>query len=49
MIYHSDIVSIQDIKNSPYTVASTSPGSANGGLTHIGRILFDVKPQGYHG
>ena len=38
---NSDIVSIQDIKNSPFA----NQGSANGGLTHIGRILFDVKPK----
>ena len=38
---NSDIVSIQDIKNSPFA----NQGSSNGGLTHIGRILFDVKPK----
>ena len=37
----SDIVSIQDIKNNPYT------GSApeNSSSVPIGKILFDVKPQ----
>ena len=38
----SDIVNIEDIKNNPYTVGSTSP-DAN--YAHIGKILFDVKPQ----
>ena len=38
----SDIVSIQDIKNSPFT--NQSSGDQNG-FTHIGKILFDVKPQ----
>jgi hypothetical protein len=38
----SNIVNIQDIKNNPYTVGSSSP-DAN--YAHIGKILFDVKPQ----
>ena len=38
----SDIVNIQDIKNNPYTVGASSP---NANYAHIGKILFDVKPQ----
>ena len=38
----SDIVNIQDIKNNPYTVGNASP---NANYAHIGKILFDVKPQ----
>ena len=38
----SDIVNIQDIKNNPFT-GSASP--QNAGYSHIGKILFDVKPQ----
>ena len=38
---NSNIVNIQDIKNNPYTNA----GSADGKYSHIGKILFDVKPQ----
>lgn len=38
----SEIVNIQDIKNNPYTVGNTSP---NVNYAHIGKILFDVKPQ----
>jgi len=38
----SDIVSIQDIKNSPYTNQSST---GQDGFAHIGKILFDVKPQ----
>ena len=37
----SDIVTIQDIKNNPYTNA----GSPDTNYAHIGKILFDVKPQ----
>ena len=38
----SDIVNIQDIKKNPYTVGNASP---NANYAHIGKILFDVKPQ----
>ena len=38
----SSIVNIQDIKTNPFTVSSSSSDS-NG--AHIGKILFDVKPQ----
>ena len=38
---NSSIVNIQDIKNNPFTNA----GSADGKYSHIGKILFDVKPQ----
>ena len=38
----SEIVNIQDINNNPYTVGSTSPDT---NYAHIGKILFDVKPQ----
>ena len=41
MLYH-EILNIQDIKNNPYTVGNTSP---NVNYAHIGKILFDVKPQ----
>ena len=37
----SNIVNIQDIKNNPYTNA----GSPDTNYAHIGKILFDVKPQ----
>ena len=37
----SDIVNIQDIKNNPYT---TAPSDGDN-YSHIGKILFDVKPQ----
>ena len=37
----SDIVNIQDIKNNPYTTAPTDGDN----YSHIGKILFDVKPQ----
>ena len=36
----SNIVNIQDIKNNPYSGGTPS----NQGMTHIGKILFDVKP-----
>jgi len=37
----SNIVNIQDIKNNPYT---TAPADGDN-YAHIGKILFDVKPQ----
>ena len=37
----SNIVNIQDIKNNPFTGGSTG----NPKYAHIGKILFDVKPQ----
>ena len=37
----SDIVSIEDIKDNPYN----GPNNDDNGLDHIGKILFDVKPQ----
>ena len=36
----SDIVNIQDIKSNPFSGAAQ-----NGSYAHIGKILFDVKPQ----
>ena len=38
----SEIVNIQDINNNPYTTGSTSLDT---NYAHIGKILFDVKPQ----
>jgi hypothetical protein len=38
---NSNIVNIQDIKNNPFTNA----GASDGKYSHIGKILFDVKPQ----
>ena len=38
----SEIVNIQDINNNPYTTGGTSPDT---NYAHIGKILFDVKPQ----
>ena len=38
---NSSIVNIQDIKNNPFTNA----GSTDTKYSHIGKILFDVKPQ----
>ena len=37
----SDIVSISDIKENPYT----SPNNNDDGKDHIGKILFDVRPH----